>query len=147
MAALGRIWADDLWDTGIWNADIWAVAFSLLSVNVPASGTTIRIGFSTAATIGAGGNGGFAVTLSGGACTLTYASGSGTPTLVYTTSRTVAPGETGTLAYTQPTNGVEDSQGNDLASFSGVSINIPRIFDRLSVNRSLKRSINGSINT
>ena len=65
---------------------------------------------------------GFALTLSGGAATATYSSGSGTAYLVYSLSRTVASGETGTYDYTQPGNGIEDSSGNDLASITGGAI-------------------------
>lgn len=146
MPKLGAVWASDVWDTAAWDTSIWAVDFALLSATIPAAGTTVRIGFATAASIGAGGNGGFTVTLSGGAATLTYASGAGTPVLVYTISRTVAQGESGTLAYVQPGDGVEDSQGVDLATFSGRSINISRLLDLISVNRSIKQSITENIN-
>lgn len=90
------------------------------SATIPAAGTSISLLFSEAVSVGAGGNGGFTITLSGGACTLTYSSGSGSNTLVYTTSRTVNSGETcSAFAYTQPGNGIEDASGNDLATFSG----------------------------
>ena len=65
---------------------------------------------------------GFVLTLSGGAATATYSSGTGTAYLVYSLSRTVASGETGTYDYTQPGNGIEDSSGNDLASITGGAI-------------------------
>ena len=68
MAKLGAIWADDLWDVGIWDTAIWAGDFTLLSAQVASDGGSVRIGFSSNANVGAGGNGGFAVTLSGGAC-------------------------------------------------------------------------------
>lgn len=84
--------------------------------------TTLTLAFSENVFIGSGGNGGFTPTLSGGAATLTYASGSGSNELIYTVSRSVAFGETGTLAYTQPGNGVEDSIGSDLASLSGFTL-------------------------
>lgn len=57
------------------------------------------------------------MTMDGGAVTLTYSSGSGTTSLVYTTSRTITQYEAGSAAYTQPGNGIEDVSGNDLASF------------------------------
>jgi hypothetical protein len=97
-------------------ADI--VAPALVSAQIPAAGTTLEITFTEAVSIGAGGNGGFTIGLSGGAATLTYSSGAGTGTLIYTINRTVAAGETcSDFDYTQPGNGVEDAAGNDLATF------------------------------
>jgi hypothetical protein len=97
--------------------DVTAPTFT--SATIPAAGTSISLLFSEAVKFGAGSNGGFAITLSGGACTLTYASGANSNTLVYTTSRTVNSGETcSAFTYTQPTNGVEDIAGNDLATFT-----------------------------
>lgn len=88
---------------------------TLLSATIDEAGTSLTLVFDEAVTFGAGGNGGWVPTLTGGAATLTYASGAGTTTLVYTLSRTVDLGETGTVAYTQPSGGVEDAAGNDLA--------------------------------
>lgn len=89
---------------------------------IDAAGTSITLAFSEVVSVGAGGNGGFAVSLSGGACTLTYSSGSGSSSLVYTTSRTIQSGETGTIGYTQLGSGIEDASGNDLATFSSSAI-------------------------
>lgn len=86
------------------------------------SSTSLRITANEAVTFGAGGNAGWAITLSGGAATLTYASGDGTNVLLYTVSRAVAADETGTYAYTQPGDGVEDLAGNDLATIASGSI-------------------------
>lgn len=73
--------------------------------------------------IGAGGDGGFALTASGGAVTATYDSGEGTDTLIYALSRYPADSETITIDYTQPGDGVEGAVGQgDLASFSGESV-------------------------
>lgn len=66
-------------------------------------------------------SGGWNVTMSvAGAVTLTYSSGSGTASLVYTGAPTVNSGEINTvgLGYTQPGNGIEDAAGNDLPTFS-----------------------------
>jgi hypothetical protein len=60
--------------------------------------------------------------MSGGAVTLAYASGSGSNTLIYNLSRTIYSGETGTVSYTQPGNGVEDASGNDLANISSSAV-------------------------
>jgi len=95
---------------------------TLVSATIPAAGTTVSLVFNETVQIGAGGNGGFVMTPSGAAVTMTYDSGSGTSTLLYNLSRTIAIGETATLAYTQPGNGVEDLSGNDLANFSGTSV-------------------------
>lgn len=95
------------------------VAPTFVNAAIGVLGTTIGIVHSEVVVIGAGGNGGFTIGLSGGACTLTYSSGSNSNTLVYTTSRTIEATETVTdFDYTQPGNGVEDLSGNDLASFS-----------------------------
>jgi hypothetical protein len=94
------------------------------SVSVNAAGTSLTITFDESVNFGAGGNGGFVLDPSGADVTLTYASGAGTASLVYTISRPILQSETMTLAYTQPTAGVEDVSAltNDLASFTGRSV-------------------------
>ena len=69
--------------------------------------------------------GGFSVTMTdAGAIALTYSSGDGTSTLVYTGDVTVQSGDTVSsgLDYTQPGDGIEDADGNDLATFTGASV-------------------------
>jgi len=61
---------------------------------------------------------GFVATMSGGAVTITYTSKTSN-TITYNLSRVVAIEETGSLAYTTVSNGIEDTSENDLASFSG----------------------------
>lgn len=95
---------------------------TLTSATIDAAGTSLTLLFNEIVNIGAGGNGGFVVTMSGGASALTYASGAGSNTLVYTLARTIEAGETGTLAYTQPGNGVEDAAGNDLATIGSAAV-------------------------
>lgn len=102
-------------------ADVTAPA--MLYFQIESGAETATAGFSEVVTHGAGGNGGWALSLSGGACTATYASGAGTSILAYTLSRPVLSNETGTATYTQPGNGVEDSAGNDLATTSNAIIN------------------------
>jgi hypothetical protein len=92
------------------------------SVTIGTSGTTAVMALSETCSTGAGGNGGFTLSLSGGACTATYASGSGTSSRTYNLSRTVNQGETGTYGYTQPGNGIEDTAGNDLATISSAAV-------------------------
>jgi 3',5'-cyclic AMP phosphodiesterase CpdA len=90
--------------------------------SIDLTGTELTMTLSEAVSFGAGGNTGFAITPSGGAATLTYASGSGTNTLVYDISRPILLGETATLDYTQPGSGVVDTTQNPLATFSGASV-------------------------
>lgn len=99
-----------------------ASAPTVTSASIDSAGTTITINTSEAVQFGAGGNGGFAITPSGSAATLSYASGAGSSALAYTISRAIVTNETATLAYTQPGNGVEDLSGNDLVSFSGTNV-------------------------
>lgn len=116
--------AANTWATGAWATDaVDTTAPTLSSATVATNGTTLTLVFSEAVTIGAGGNSGFAITAPAGSATLTYASGAGTNTLVYTVSRALRSTETGVvLAYSQPGNGIEDSAGNDLATFASVSV-------------------------
>jgi hypothetical protein len=95
---------------------------TLSSFTIQAGGTTAIAAFNESVTHGAGSTGGWTSSLSGGACTITYASGAPGTTLTYNLGRTVYKGETGTIAYTQPGNGVEDSAGNDLATVASLSI-------------------------
>ena len=103
-------------------ADTIAPLFDTASI--PSAGTSIWLIFDEAVEFGAGGNGGFAIaSCSGGSVTPTYSSGSASDTLIYTLSRTIGSHETGcTVAYTQPTNGVEDAAANDLASFTAQAV-------------------------
>jgi len=93
---------------------------TLTSALINAAGTSLYLYFSE--TVVATINTGFAITPSGGAATLTYASGSGSSTLVYTISRAIQQSETLTGAYTQPGNGIEDAAGNDLATIESFNV-------------------------
>ncbi len=96
------------------------------SWTIETNGTTHTIVFSENVSVGSGGSGGFTANLSGGAVTLTYASGTGSSTLVFTGSRTVVSGETETGskgAYSQPGNGIEATTGgDDVATSTGNTI-------------------------
>jgi hypothetical protein len=100
--------------------------FNLLPTFVSAEMTTttnVDLTLAENITIGSGGSGGIVVTGSvTGASNGTYASGDTTSTLSFTTADAFQAGETITIAYTQPTDGLEDSDGGDLASFSGESV-------------------------
>lgn len=97
---------------------------TLVSASIGSGGNTLTMSFSKPVRIGSGGSGGWSLTMTGGGVSLAYSNGSGTSTLVYSTSRPILPGETVSLGlnYTQPANGIEDSSGNDLASFTGASV-------------------------
>lgn len=123
-------WASNAWASGAWATGAWATdagdvtAPTLVSATITAA-TTLTLVFSEAVQFGAGGNGGIALTMSGGAVTATYSAGAGSDTLTYSLSRSVTNAETGTIAYTQPGNGIEDAAGNDLATFSGTTVLFP----------------------
>lgn len=87
--------------------------------SVAANGVNFSIALSEAVTVGPSFDT-FTSTLSGGAVTLTYVSGSGTDSLVYELSRTVTSIETGTLTYSG--NAIADSANQALAAFSGFLI-------------------------
>jgi len=87
------------------------------------NGSSLVDTYSASVTIGAGGNGGKTLTMSGGASTATYSSGAGTTSISYSLSRAIAFGETGTSGYTQPGNGIEAvSGGADVATYSGAAV-------------------------
>jgi hypothetical protein len=98
--------------------DITAPTLSSATVDTNGTTFTMVFGENVVTTI----NTGFTITPSGGAATLTYASGTGTASLVYTISRTILDSETLTMGYTQPGNGIEDSAGNDLETISSGAV-------------------------
>lgn len=110
-----------LWFFGESDAD--GTAPTLVSAII-VNATTLRLNFSEAVQDGGSGLDGVALTLSGGAATATNSSGAGTSSLYYTISRSVASDETGTGAYTQPGDGIEDLAGNDLATIASFGISI-----------------------
>jgi hypothetical protein len=84
------------------------------------SRTTLTLYFSDIVDIGSGGSAGLVSSLSGGAVTWTYASGAGTNKITYTASRRIDHKEFGSGSYTNPGNGIEDQNGNDIDSMSFV---------------------------
>ncbi len=97
---------------------------TLTSATLQANGTDIVAAWPEAVSYGAGGSGGWALTASGGAVTVTGVTGGGTTTHTLTANRTITNAETVTIAYTQPGNGAEDSAGQDVATFSGTSVDV-----------------------
>lgn len=95
---------------------------TIVSGNIPAAGTSIVLTASEDVVAGAGGTGGFTISASGGAITSSSKVVAGTTVTLATLSRTFGAGETVTVSYVQPGNGIEDAAGNDLATFSGQSI-------------------------
>jgi hypothetical protein len=121
MITLPPNWYQDL-ATGF---AVVAGAPNLLSATIDPDGTIWEFSFDKSVSVGAGGSGGWAATTStAGVITLTLVSGSGSSTLLYSGNKTVLNGEsiTSGLNYTQPTNGIEDLSGTDLANISSFSV-------------------------
>jgi len=97
-----------------------SAAPTLMSVTVGANGTSWTFLFDIAVQFGAGGNAGWTTVINGGpTVTLTYSTGTGTTSLVYNGNRPLQNFEFGSIAYTQPGNGVESTGGTDLANIVG----------------------------
>ena len=93
---------------------------TLTGATIGSNGTTLTLGFSVPVVYGTGGSGGWTISASGGAATLTPTAN---PT-TFTVSRSIATGETGTISYTQPGNGVEAvTGGGDLATLTSFAFN------------------------
>jgi len=88
------------------------------SATVTTAGNQIAVAINKPVVIGAGGSGGFTVSSD---FTVTYSAMSGS-TVLLNPSRTINEGETFTITYVNPGNGVEDASGNDLASFSALAV-------------------------
>ena len=115
--------ADGNWDRGAieFNSGTDTTRPTLISSIVQSSGTQMIRNFSEAVVTDSGDNASWSITLTNGAVTGVYTTGSGTSAVTYSLSRTVNGGESGTNTYTQPGNGIEDSSpaGNDLLTVTG----------------------------
>lgn len=89
---------------------------SLSSVVISADGVTWTFNFSRSVTSDGTGFSGEAATA--GAVALTYSSGSGTSSLIFTGDVTVGIGDTATADYDDAVGDVADSDSNELASFT-----------------------------
>lgn len=90
---------------------------------IEANGTSWTISFNEAVSIGAGGSIGLSATMSLGSVALTYSSGSGTDSLVFTGNRTVYSGETGTINYSNPGDGLETvDDSEDVSTVVGLNV-------------------------
>ncbi len=89
---------------------------TLVSATVTTAGTTINVVWSQACSRGVGYS--LPPTVS-----LTYASGDGTTSWVFNTDRVIFSGQSLTISYTQPGNGIEATTGGaDVATFSGSAV-------------------------
>lgn len=90
----------------------------LISATIISAGTEIQLVFTESVT----GQTAFTLSASGGAVTMTGASGNGTSVHVFTLSRTVSPSETVTLDYDSVAGTSVDDAANDLASISAFPV-------------------------
>lgn len=111
----GLVWYDDASDV------VDETPPTAVSLTVAAGGTTGTLSLSESVVLGAGGSGGFAMSMTGGAVTATMGSPSGA-SIPLTFSRTINQGQTGTWTYTQPGNGIEDLTGNDMATATSQTV-------------------------
>ena len=98
---------------------------ALNSATIENNGSTWTLVFNRAVSIGAGGSAGFSGALTtGGVFNLTYTSGANSTTLIYESDITALEDETLSdgLDYTQPGDGLEDSNNDDLASFTNFTV-------------------------
>jgi len=108
--------------------------YTLTSATINTAGTQISLLFNGSVSVGAGGNGGVTIAMSGGGVTASYVSGAGSNTLVYGLSRTVYLNETGTMNYTQPGNGFENTtSGVDISSISARAITNSSTYNQLPI--------------
>ena len=122
------------------NSNTEAVAPTLVSAAVDAAGTSLTLTYNEALNSTTAPTSAFAVTVGGSSRSVTGAAVSGS-TVVLTLVSAVLAGATVTVAYTAPTsdlaatnNAIQDSAGNDAASFSSsaVSVTNSSTFDNVS---------------
>lgn len=101
---------------------------TISSATIGTDGETFTIVFDEAVT---GDEAGFILTPSGGSAGITYVSGSGTDTLVFSIDRVIFDSETGTLEYVAASGTVADLASNVLANYgpSAVTNNSTQIAD------------------
>lgn len=107
--------ADGAWDMGAYEYTVAGADTTppaLTSAVINSAGTQIALTFDEAVQIGAGGSGGWNLSMSGGGTTLSSAS-IASNVVTYTLSRTVNAAESGSIYYTQPGNGIEDTSSNN----------------------------------
>lgn len=97
---------------------------TLSSATIPTAGNSVTLAFSEAVDIGTGGSAGWDMDCSaaGSDIAMTYSSGDGTASYVYTLGTTVNTGDSCDVDYTQPGDGLEDSGGDDLQSITSAVV-------------------------
>lgn len=107
--------ASDIYDA-VYTLSVDSHGPVLQSATINADGDELTLVFDEPVT----GNSGFTLDAEYGAVTLTYSSGEGTDTLVYTISRAIGEEEDVALDYTA--GDIEDTRGNPMEDFSGQSV-------------------------
>ncbi|ATN93305.1 hypothetical protein [Marinobacter phage PS6] len=94
---------------------------TISSASVPTAGNNIAVQMSESMQVGAGGSGGWTISLGDATVTSAAVDGSDDTTVNLTPSRTLTDEDTFTIGYTQPGNGFQDQADtpNDLATLSG----------------------------
>ena len=97
---------------------------TISSASVPTAGNNIAVQMSESMQVGAGGSGGWTISLGGATITSAAVDGSDDTIINLTPSRTLTDEDTFTIGYTQPGNGFQDQADtpNDLATLSGRAV-------------------------
>ncbi len=96
---------------------------TMVSSNIASNGTTLTLVFDENVVFAGNPNvAGIAIDPSGSDTTIEYTSGEGTNQLVFTSTRSIDITETLTIAYSSTAGDIQDESGNDLATFSAVSV-------------------------
>jgi Chitobiase/beta-hexosaminidase C-terminal domain/Right handed beta helix region len=106
---------------------------NIVSATISSAGNQLVTVFDMPVAIGAGGSGGLTVMASGGTVATTGApTGVGGTTLTWPLARVISQGETGTITYVQPGNGVENTPDLvDWASRSGFPFSNQSLVDTI----------------
>lgn len=101
---------------------------SLDSAEINSAGSELTLTLDEAAAIGADGGDGITLTASGGPVTAAYIDVAGN-SIVYELSRRIRASETVTVSYEQPGDGITDTAGNPLASFTDRAVTNNSTYD------------------
>jgi len=97
---------------------------TISSASVPTAGNNIAVQMSESMQVGAGGSGGWAISLAGVSVSSASVDGTDDTIVNLTPSRTLTDEDTLTIGYTQPGDGFQDQAAtpNDLATLSGQAV-------------------------
>lgn len=97
---------------------------TISSASVPTAGNNIAVQMDESMQVGAGGSGGWTISLGDATVTSAAVDGSDDTIINLTPSRTLTDEDTFTIGYTQPGNGFQDQADtpNDLATLSGQAV-------------------------